>query len=679
MSTKRLAAGLLACAASGALAIGAASAQERPLSSRKAAVYDDASELRLAQRASARESVEAFLAAKGRTRATTDSLVELSTHSDRQGRRFARFEQRIGGLRVHGATLKAAFDADGALIQVIERIAAAGGPVRRPTLADAEALQVAIDANFPGRAAPSLRGRAGALASFAEDRFFYQAPTVERVIIAGDVLEEGFLVETWSADDNLLYHTVVDGLGRIVSNELRTAEDSYAVFAVHPGVSAQTVVAGPGAGNAQSPQGWLSGAQTTINIGGNNARAYLDRDNTNTPDSGGTAVTSGNFTTAANLSQQPTTAQNQAVAVQNLFYLTNLIHDELYRFGFTETAGNFQENNFNLGGLGSDSVNAEAQDGSGVNNANFATPTDGGNPRMQMYLWSATSPQRDGDLDADIVWHEYGHGLTWRMIGSMSGAVPGALGEGLGDVLAILRTNDDRVGEYSSNLANGIRSSRYATHPDTIGDFNSTRGVHRNGEIIAATIWDMWKRYEAAGYTRDDAFSDVVGAMNFIAPAPQYFEIRDGLLAQAPSARDCLIWQAFAARGMGFGGSMNDTGSSITESFNLPSSCGGTAPSGPRLVNFTGVGVNTSSTRWRATVTATVDNGAGAAVSGVVVNLSTNTGASGSCTTGTSGQCSASLSNISRSSVASVTFTVTGLNGNASAAGVPRSVTVARP
>ncbi len=65
-----------------------------------------------------------------------------------------------------------------------------------------------------------------------------------------------------------------------------------------------------------------------------------------------------------------------------------MIHDALYEYGFNEAAGNFQENNFGLGGSGSDSVNAEAQDGSGTDNANFATPADGSNPRMQMYLWS---------------------------------------------------------------------------------------------------------------------------------------------------------------------------------------------------------------------------------------------------------------------------------------------------
>src|SRR5262249_51906998 len=43
------------------------------------------------------------------------------------------------------------------------------------------------------------------------------------------------------------------------------------------------------------------------------------------------------------------------------------------------------------GGAGGDSVNADAQDGSGFNNANFDTPPDGSRPRMQMYVWRSPS------------------------------------------------------------------------------------------------------------------------------------------------------------------------------------------------------------------------------------------------------------------------------------------------
>ncbi|MBK7965769.1 MAG: M36 family metallopeptidase [Bacteroidetes bacterium] len=67
--------------------------------------------------------------------------------------------------------------------------------------------------------------------------------------------------------------------------------------------------------------------------------------------------------------------------------MNNMMHDIWYRYGFDEESGNFQENNYGNGGLGIDYVFAEAIDGGGTNNANFATPPDGSNPRMQMYLW----------------------------------------------------------------------------------------------------------------------------------------------------------------------------------------------------------------------------------------------------------------------------------------------------
>jgi extracellular elastinolytic metalloproteinase len=57
-----------------------------------------------------------------------------------------------------------------------------------------------------------------------------------------------------------------------------------------------------------------------------------------------------------------------------LFYWNNIIHDLFYLYGFDEAAGNFQEYNFYHGGKQGDGVIANAQDGSGFNNANFGTP-----------------------------------------------------------------------------------------------------------------------------------------------------------------------------------------------------------------------------------------------------------------------------------------------------------------
>ncbi|GAK90205.1 metalloprotease MEP2 [Nonlabens ulvanivorans] len=69
--------------------------------------------------------------------------------------------------------------------------------------------------------------------------------------------------------------------------------------------------------------------------------------------------------------------------------MNNMMHDIWYQYGFDEASGNFQSNNYGNGGLEGDFVVADAQDGSGFNNATFGTPGDGGNPRMNMFLWNA--------------------------------------------------------------------------------------------------------------------------------------------------------------------------------------------------------------------------------------------------------------------------------------------------
>jgi extracellular elastinolytic metalloproteinase len=50
--------------------------------------------------------------------------------------------------------------------------------------------------------------------------------------------------------------------------------------------------------------------------------------------------------------------------------------DLFYLYGFTEKSGNFQQDNLGRGGKGDDAVLANAQDGSGYNNAYFSTVSD---------------------------------------------------------------------------------------------------------------------------------------------------------------------------------------------------------------------------------------------------------------------------------------------------------------
>jgi extracellular elastinolytic metalloproteinase len=118
---------------------------------------------------------------------------------------------------------------------------------------------------------------------------------------------------------------------------------------------------------------------------GNNVSAQLDIVADNVADfrpSGGVGLT---FDFPLNLSLDP--AQNAPASVANLFYVNNVLHDIHYRYGFTESAGNFQMNNYGKGGAGGDPLQADAQDGSDFNNAEMFSPPDGFSPRMQMFVW----------------------------------------------------------------------------------------------------------------------------------------------------------------------------------------------------------------------------------------------------------------------------------------------------
>ncbi|MFN8442834.1 MAG: M36 family metallopeptidase [Caldilineaceae bacterium] len=178
----------------------------------------------------------------------------------------------------------------------------------------------------------------------------------------------------------------------VASPSLAPTSATYLVFSLpaeSPLDGVQTSVTDPADATA-SPFGWhdtdgVTGPEFTVTRG-NNAFAYADIaapngfDGSDVTTEGGASLS---FTYTTDFSQP--LAPNRNAAVTNLFYVTNRTHDLLYHFGFDEASGNFQANNYGHGGLASDYVLAEAQDFSGVNNANFTTPPDGALPRMQIY------------------------------------------------------------------------------------------------------------------------------------------------------------------------------------------------------------------------------------------------------------------------------------------------------
>ncbi|MCB9170743.1 MAG: M36 family metallopeptidase [Flavobacteriales bacterium] len=390
------------------------------------------------------------------------------------------------------------------------------------------------------------------------------------------------------------------------------APNDYDVFAMpleSPSHGPRSIVNAPwNAALNASPFGWhdtdgIAGAEFTITRG-NNVYASEDRNNDNVPGyspDGGAAL---DFDFPLDLAQSPIDYED--VAITNLFYWNNIVHDVAYQYGFDEASGNFQENNYGNGGLGGDYVNADAQDGSGTDNANFGTPPDGSNPRMQMYEWTYTTPHRDSDLDAGVIVHEYTHGISNRLVGGPSNAncLSNAeqMGEGWSDYVCLMLTmqpgdqgTDARgIGTYVLGepvTGDGIRPAPYSTdfgvNAYTYGNTNS--GVsqpHGIGFVWCTILWEVtWDLITQYGYDPDIytgtggnniALQLVLDGMKLTPCSPGFVDARDAILLADQNdyggANQDLLWAAFARRGLGYSA---DQGSSSSrsdqvEAFDLP-------------------------------------------------------------------------------------------------------------
>jgi hypothetical protein len=358
-----------------------------------------------------------------------------------------------------------------------------------------------------------------------------------------------------------------------------------------------------------SPKGWINDGDNETR--GNNVDAHLDRNDDNLAD---VPRPTGNPSRVFDFPLDLTTAPanyGEAATVQ-LFYWDNWMHDALYQLGFTEAAGNFQTDNFGHGGLGNDAVQADAQDGLGLNdgrhanNANMSTPPDGCAPRMQMYVFDGASPGRDGSLDAQIVLHEYTHGLSTRLVGGGAGIdalQTAGMGEGWSDFYALAMATDPAadvdgvypMGSYvayhgfgttfEENYYYGIRRYPYCTdtnkNPLTFADIDPGKAtahdgvprnpllgpfradlageVHSQGEVWCMMLWEIRanlirKLGPEAG--NNLALQLVTDGLKLSPPNPNFVQSRDAILLAdrmwSGGTNAGEIWNAFAKHGLGF-------------------------------------------------------------------------------------------------------------------------------
>jgi hypothetical protein len=333
---------------------------------------------------------------------TTDSY---RTHHNGVSHLYLR--QRLNGIEVANGNLNFAIDANGRVVHVAGRFV----PNLKGSI-NTERPQIGREAAIR-QAAEKLGLELTEPLQVLEDN---GGPTRETIYSGGGIsldpipmklafhaTPEGTVRLTWEMvirqiDQRHWWSLWLDAVdGEIVKRADWIAYDSYRVFALpkeSPSDGPRTDEVDP-ADAVASPFDWhdtngAAGAEFTTTRG-NNVCAQTDSAGFNLPcgagfqPDGGTSL---DFLFGLDLNTQEP-PDYRAAAVTNLFYWNNILHDVLYQYGFDEPAGNFQENNYGNGGAGSDSVNADAQDGSGTNNANFGTPPDGQNPRMQMFIWTA--------------------------------------------------------------------------------------------------------------------------------------------------------------------------------------------------------------------------------------------------------------------------------------------------
>ncbi|WP_216825074.1 extracellular metalloproteinase [Agarilytica rhodophyticola] len=407
--------------------------------------------------------------------------------------------------------------------------------------------------------------------------------------------------------------------GELITSFDQTEESAFRVYPepeespIHtsptPPNDARVLVSNPEDSTA-SPNGWFDG--NSLIMDGNNVHACADTDANNRCDTPQPSCSAGQVCDfPIDLSRAPSASENAAIA--NLFYWNNIIHDIQYQYGFDEVGGNFQENNFGRGGSGSDSVNADAQDGSGNCNANFSTPRDGSNPRMQMFTCNRANPSRDGDFDNLVIVHEYGHGISTRQVGGPSNSSclrnQQQGGEGWSDFLGLVYTakvgdrgGDARgVGSYLFGLATdgSIRPQRYSTNPAINSyTYESVRNAvvpHGVGSVWAQALWEVyWALVDKHGFEENLLDFDINDAneagnkrmmfyvnegLKNTSCSPTFIDARDGIIAAANNSFGgsdvCTIWNAFADFGLGTNASTTGSNGSARNGFNIPAQCTG--------------------------------------------------------------------------------------------------------
>ncbi|WP_433377447.1 M36 family metallopeptidase [Actinoplanes sp. CA-142083] len=558
----------------------------------------------------------------GLSQADLDSLELRQDYVDVLGTHHLSWLQVVDGVPVFGNGLKAHVAKDGRLIQVDGAPLPSLPSTAGATKVTAVGARAAAVKDVFGTSSAKATKTAGTTTTFSDNGnaklVWFQTASGPRLAWQTIVVDEGYV------------HVIDAASGEVLYRRNTIANDTADVWTNYPGA--------PRGGQQKTTDitKWLPNNAPILS--GNVAHVYSDVNDNNVADASEEVGPSGlrkwsypfvDFndevgglcSAAYPCSWDPETPNSWQVnrkqnAVQ-LFTFLGTFHDHLRDspIGFTRAAGNFEARD-------GDAVQGQAMDGANTanglpdpdhtDNANMNTPPDGIPPTMQMYLLNPGPESIAGNTgdESDVVFHEYTHGLSNRLVvdaagnSTLSDVQGGAMGEAWSDWYAedylvgkglekdTATPGDVHIGKYwqagGTIRTEGIDcavgapatacpgTARAGSGGYTYGDYGkiSSRGieVHADGEIWAQTLWDL---RNAVGSKKAESL--VTRAMELSPGNPSFLDMRNSILAAdlvVNKGKDQkTIWKVFAKRGMGyFAAAIDGDDSQPVEDFSMPPS-----------------------------------------------------------------------------------------------------------
>ncbi len=267
----------------------------------------------------------------------------------------------------------------------------------------------------------------------------------------------------------------------------------------------------------------------------------------------------------------------------NAFYFCNYLHDFFALLGFGEAEGSFQKENFTGVPGDRDALEIRIFDTPVAGTARMRSRRDGRAGELQL----GPRGERHGALDADLVFHEYAHGVSTRLAGGRLSFEPlrhpesRALGEGYSDYFA-LTIQSHQLGKEKAvfgawlgdDESKGLRRQAYDGSFDRhYGDLAEPENhqPHHGGEIWCAALMRMnralGRALGDAGRGHEIGWQLVVDSLKLLPVGPDqpgFLDARDAVTraladlgaagrldAADHAAVEGAVLQAFARTGMG--------------------------------------------------------------------------------------------------------------------------------